>query len=123
MRKFLNREGQFLLAELCVPDARTLLWRIVFWILFYGTTTAALLGLVWIFNVFGSAAGLAVVFLLIMVCLQMERRMPIYYSDGDPLVLGGDKPALPPPGTRSLPAPSPRRISHSRGPALPGPKK
>jgi hypothetical protein len=46
MRKFLNREGQFLLAELGAPDARTLLWRIVFWILLYGTTTAALLGLV-----------------------------------------------------------------------------
>ena len=122
IRKFLAREGKFLLEELGAPNFRTLLWRAVFWVCFAAFVGGIIFGVLAVGEAFGLRAMYAAIFLLFLLCIRLERRTPVYFDDGDPFMLGGDK-ALPPPGTQALPAPGPRQITRSHRPALPGPKK
>jgi hypothetical protein len=83
-----------------------------------------LLGLSWLYVEYGGALFGVAIALVCILGLWRERRAPIYFDEGGPLVLGGDKPALPPPGKKALSAPAvPQVARSSQRPALPGPKK
>jgi hypothetical protein len=105
IRKFLAREGQFLLQEFGAPDGRTLWRRIAFYTWVYTATAAVLLGLVAIYDAFGLPAMCGMIFLLFILYLRLQRRAPLYF-EGEMLQLGGDlPPSLPPPGAQALPPP------------------
>jgi hypothetical protein len=113
IRKFLAREVEFLVAELGAFDARTLLWRAFFWLYVTIFITAALLGLVAVYNIFGLPLMYAVVFILFLLCLRLEPRTPSHF-EGEPLVLGGDRPPSPPPPAQpASPAPGTPRLGRS----------
>jgi hypothetical protein len=75
-----------------------------------GATTLCLLGLVAIYVYFGMLAFWIAVLIVVLLCLRMEGRRPIYFGDGEPLRLGGGTPTLPPPGKQALPSPSTPRL-------------
>ena len=103
IRKWLAREVESLLEEFDAPDVRTLMLRAAFWTYVTIFTTIVLFGLVAIGNMFGLEWMAAAVIIIILLCVRLTRRAPLYI-DG-PLMLGGDKPALPPPGKQALPPP------------------
>jgi hypothetical protein len=107
---------------------------IVDFVLFAAAMTmvaTVLLGLTWLYIEYGMFVFWAGVGIIVICAILNERRRPVYFGDGgDPFVLGGDKPSLPPPGKRALPAPSTPRISRSNPAitstqrrALPGSKR
>jgi hypothetical protein len=119
IRRILQREGEFLLAELGAPDARTLFRRIVFAIYFVAFVGAGILGVLAVYETCGLPAMYAVIFILFLLCVRLQRRRPVYF-EGDPLVLGGrSPPSLPPPGKRALPPSGRPQIGRSQRPALP----
>jgi hypothetical protein len=97
-------------------------WRIIiFWVYFFTAVTATLFGVVWVAHTFGLGAMWAVVLLIILLSIRMERHRPSYF-EGGPVVINAD-PVLPPPGKRQLPAPRPAQLTKPQRPALPGPAK
>ena len=56
IRRILQREGEFLLAELGAPDARTLFRRIVFAIYFVAFVGAGILGVLAVYETCGLPA-------------------------------------------------------------------
>jgi hypothetical protein len=124
IRKFLAREGKFLLEEFGAPDARTVLWRALFWVYFVTGTGFMLGGLYAVYLAFGFAAMYACIFILFLVYVRLQRRVPVYFDD-DPIMLGGDPPrSLPPPGRQALPplgTPQIGRVSTASAPSRPGP--
>ena len=128
IRKFLAREGKFLLEELGAPDARTLLRRALFWLYFYTATATILFGVVAVYELFGLAAMWIAVAGLFLFYVWLQNRTG-GYGCADPemydwmgLAPPGN-PQLPPPG-KTLPPPHPRQLTRSQSPpALPGSKK
>jgi len=97
--------------------------RIAFWTYFIAGTGILVGGVAAAGKLFGLPGLIAGIVALYILYLWSERRKPIYFDDGDLLMLGGDsRPALPPPGAQALPAPGPKQITRSQRPALPGPK-
>jgi hypothetical protein len=86
--------------------------------LFWTTTAAGLLGLVWIYYTFGLAAMWGAVFLIVIIALQMERRVPVY-NNGGPLGFG---PTLPPSSTPRIGRVRPAVTNNNRRRAMPGRK-
>ena len=121
IRKFLQREGQFLLQEFGAPDARTLFRRIAFGLYFVTGTGIILGGLVALYVLFGLAAMWLGVVAIYLLHIWLLHRAPIYFGHDD-FFLRGDrppslppgKPALPPPSTPRLPSPSMRAITANR---------
>jgi hypothetical protein len=113
IRRFLQREAQFLLAEFGAPDWHTLRLRMVFYTLVWTIITVACLGLVAIHHYFGITAMWIAVALIYLAYLWLQRQGTPYAGYPDWLYPSGvtalpppSRPALPPPGTRALPAPS-----------------
>ena len=128
IRKFLTREGQFLLQEFGAPDSRTLLRRALFWLYFYTATATILFGVVAVYELFGVAAMWVAVAALFLFYVWLQNRTGGYGGADSEMydwmgVAPPGNPQLPPPGTQALPAPGPRQLSMSQRPALPGPKK
>jgi hypothetical protein len=87
----------------------------------YATILMILLGLVWLFNVFGIAAMYGAVGLIILVAMMLERRGYGYLDAGN--VFGPGPRSLPRPGKPQLPRPGPPAITSTPRRALPGPKR
>jgi hypothetical protein len=77
------------------------------------TTAAVLLGLTWLYVNYGLALFVVAVVLLLLASNFAGRRAPGYFDGGSPLALGGDKPALPPPGQQALPPSGTPQIGRS----------
>jgi hypothetical protein len=45
------------------------------------------------------------VFVVVLICLRLQRGRPVYFGDGEIFRLGGGTPTLPPPGKPALPSP------------------
>jgi hypothetical protein len=110
IRRFLAREEQRLLEEFNAPDLRTLLLRAIFWAYVTIITTTVLLGLVAIGNMFGLEWMWAAAVIIILLCIRLTRRAPLY-SESAPFLLGSEQTALPPPGKSALPPPSRRALT------------
>jgi hypothetical protein len=100
---------------------------IIDFVLFVAAMTmvaTVLFGLVWLYVEYGMFLFCVGAGVIIICAILNERRRPVYFGDGgDPFVLGGDKPSLPPPAKQALPPPGPRQIGQAQRRALPGPKK
>lgn len=78
LRKFLAREGQFLLKEFNAPDARTL-WRRVAFLAYVTAGTGIMLGgLVALYSLFGLAAMWLGVVAIYLLYIWLLRRTPVY---------------------------------------------
>jgi hypothetical protein len=102
IKKFLAREVEFLLEEFGAPNARTLLLRIAFWTYVTTGTGIVLGGLVAIYQYFGVGAFYVAVFVVVLICLRLQRGRPVYFGDGEIFRLGGGRPTLRPPGKPAL---------------------
>jgi hypothetical protein len=96
------------LDEFGVADFPTLLRRIAFWVRFYISVGAALIGIMLVGNFFGALAMSAVVFILFVLALNMEGRAPAYMREDWP-----DQPRLPPSGKQALPPRGARQVARS----------
>jgi hypothetical protein len=111
IRRLLAREMEFLLKEFDAPDARTPLLRAVFWGWVTIITTAALLGLIAIRNMFGLEWLWVAVIIIILLCARLTRYAPLYVQG--PLALGSDGSALSPPAKQALPPSGTPQIGRS----------
>lgn len=97
IRKFLQREGQFLLQELGAPGARTLFRRIAFGLYVVSGTGIMLGGLVALYVLFGLAAMWLGVVAIYLLYLLLARRATVYFNEAanDPLHLRVLSPGAP----------------------------
>jgi hypothetical protein len=122
IRRFIQRELQFLLDELSVPSFRILLYRIAFGVSFTAIIGLALFGLLAFEAHFGLAAAAAVVFVLFVVALRLEGQAPAYMGDdwtGTDPRLPGRRPLLP--RSRSVTGSKPLTSRSRSGNILPPP--
>jgi hypothetical protein len=91
IRKFLEREGQFLLQEFGAPDAPTL-WRRVAFLACVTAGRGIVLGAkVALYVLFGLAVMWLGVVVIYLLYLSPARRAPVYFDDGVLLVPGGGR--------------------------------
>ena len=128
IRKFLAREGRFLLEELGAPDFATLLRRVTFWVRFYIGCGIILGGVVAVEEVFGLAAMcIAVAGVYLFHIWLLNRTGGGYAGNAEELLeLMGDSPSLlpPRPGKPQLPPSGTPQIGRARTalkPSRPGP--